>query len=116
MSTSNLSPSLNLFNPQDSPTIPNLTFTYNGPTIPTGEIGLGNFMIDSCSNPRPQAFRREQPASGERFNRPKHHPDNCPTGTAGVPPAVPEPATLALAGIGLPLILAGRRANGKTGS
>ncbi len=31
----------------DDPTAPNLIWTYNGPTIPTGQLGLGNFWASS---------------------------------------------------------------------
>src|SRR5438105_3720726 len=41
-------PPLNL-QPNDNPLIDDLTFTYNGPTIPTGQVGLNNFMATSTS-------------------------------------------------------------------
>jgi hypothetical protein len=94
-------------NPTDDPNIPNLVFTYNGPTIPSGQLGLGNFWAVS-------SFGQAQSGDG-KFTAFTHRssdgqPDQNVTETMvpmasspPPPPGVPEPATLALAGLGLPL-------------
>src|SRR5437868_11188677 len=40
-SPSKFGPTPDRLNPQDDPTIDNLTWKYTGPTIPTGQVGLG---------------------------------------------------------------------------
>jgi hypothetical protein len=94
-------------NPKDDPTIPNLTWTYNGPVITTGQIGLGNFW----------AFSRYGDATDSFFTASTHRTSDgrvdqnitdtvvpVPFESVDPPPGVPEPGTLALAAIGLPLV------------
>jgi hypothetical protein len=114
MTSTKLGPTPNHLNPQDDPNVTNVTFTYNGPTIPTGQIGLGNFMIDSlfqnnattffvATNPRAADGEIDQNITGTLA--PTGSVDQSPGGGgSSPPPGVPEPATLALAGLGLPLI------------
>jgi hypothetical protein len=92
---------------------PNLLWTYTGPTIPTGQVGLGNFAVASIYS---QSANGLFVGSNERTIDGVH--DNnvtetlvaaAPTSTPPPPPGVPEPATLALAGLGLPLIAMFRR-------
>jgi hypothetical protein len=108
-------------NPLDDPTIPNLTWTYHGPTV-TGQLGLGNFWADSLFQKPGDSFftaltpravdgqadvnitETTVPVVGEG-------PPPIPTPTP-TPPGVPEPTTLALAGIGLALAGAVRRTRG----
>jgi len=93
-------------NPNDDPNVPNVTWTYNGPdlTNPTGG-SLGNFSAASTF----------QDSQGSFFTGINHRDTGemdqnvtetiSPTGQINPPtPGVPEPATLALAGLGLPLI------------
>jgi hypothetical protein len=86
--------------PVDSPTIPNLTFTYNGPTI-TGQVGLGNFWaISSYGSSASADFTSlTQTNIGGRTEA------NITSTSVPVPGAVnqtPEPATWAMFGLGLP--------------
>jgi len=90
----------------DDPTISNLTFTYTGPTILSGQIGLGNFMATSLFNARTTQefnFAAITNRSSDGLVDTNITSTDVPTGTIN-PPAVPEPATIALAGLGLPLI------------
>jgi hypothetical protein len=88
-------------NPQDDPTRPNLTFRYAGPTIASGQIGLGNFWAYSMYGEMGEdSFAAETNRTSDGLV------DRNLTLTA-VPVAtnlIPEPATLALAGLGLPLV------------
>jgi hypothetical protein len=88
--------------PSDDPTLPNLTWTYTGPTI-DGQVGLANFWALSDF---------DQPSEGHFTARTLRSADNIGDSNItdtlvpvpAVPPAVPEPTTLTLLGLGLPLI------------
>ena len=91
-------------NPTDDPSIPNLVFTYTGPTIPAGQIGLGNFMATSTfGESKEVSFTAETNRSSDGLKDRNITTTDAPTGTID-PPGVPEPATLLLAGLGLPLL------------
>ena len=98
-------------NPHDTGMAPDITFTYSGPTI-TGQVGLGNFMFDSIIS---KGSTLTWTASN--VNASSGVPDYNITQTTGPaapmvcdpPPPVPEPTTLALAGLGLPMIGVFRR-------
>jgi hypothetical protein len=94
--------------PHDDPNIPNLVFTYNGPTIPSGQIGLGNFWFTSTLGQAQQgdgSFTAETNRTSDGLIDRNITETVVPGGTnpSPPPPGVPEPATLALAGLGLPL-------------
>lgn len=89
--------------PNDDPLISNLTWTYNGPTIPTGQLGLGNFwalsQFDSSSD---SAFtaRTHRTSDGKIDTNITETTVPVPTS----PPGVPEPGTIVLAALGLPFL------------
>jgi hypothetical protein len=106
MTTSPLGPTPDRLNPQDDPTIGNLTFTYTGPSIPSGQLTLGNFAATSTFGTTTESFftaTNPQAISGQVDSNitstlvPLGMEIPAPIGT-------PEPATLALAGLGLPLV------------
>jgi len=89
--------------PFDDPAKPNLSWKYNGPTIAVGQTGLGNFMATSLYQDRTDSFFTAQThrSSDGKVDR------NITTTDVPVPGGgvqVPEPATLLLAGLGLPLL------------
>ena len=90
--------------PDDSAGLPNLTWSYTGPTINAGQTGLGNFWNMSLYQDSTDSFFT---ASTHRTSDGRVDNNITPT-TVPVPVAppagVPEPATLALAGLGLPLV------------
>jgi hypothetical protein len=103
----NLGPTPPGVDPEDNAALPNLTWKYTGPTINTGQTGLGNFW----------AVSTQQSATDSFFTASTHRTSDgrvdqnitdttVPVPTAGPeePNLVPEPATLVLAGLGLPLL------------
>lgn len=99
---SNTGTTPDLLLPNDDETVPNITWTYSGPTISTGQTGLGNFWAVSIYGETadgPFAARTHRTSDGKVDS-------NITDTTVPVPvaPGIPEPATLALAGIGLPLL------------
>jgi len=93
--------------PTDNASIPNLTWTYSGPTI-TGQVGLGNFSMESTiSQTGTVSFAAQtHPTTGgvEGNITTTTAPTGANPNGGGGGPGVPEPASLALVSIGLPLI------------
>jgi len=105
-STQNTGPARNGTNPLDDPTIPNLTFTYNGSTPIQGQAGLGNFWALSTSNGTdPSQFTSTTHRQIDGRIETNITSTDVPH-KLGAPPiaGTPEPASLALLGVGLPLI------------
>lgn len=105
-SASKVGPTPNLLEPNDDENEWNLTWTYSGPTIPSGQSGLGNFWAVSVYDKEAEDFfTAETYRTSDGLIDRNITTTVVPTGTpVGPPPGVPEPATLALAGLGLPLI------------
>ena len=97
-----------LLEPDDDATQDNLTFTYAGETVPSGQIGLGNFWAYSkYDETKEDFFTAQTNRSSDGLVDRNITTTLIPTGDPIIeppPPGVPEPATLALAGLGLPLI------------
>jgi hypothetical protein len=110
ISSSNVGPTPGRLNPQDDPNIPNVTFTYTGPTIPAGFLALGNFSVDSTFQATTPSFFtavNAQSTTGTGKEDDNITPTLVPLQPGPPPPpphGTPEPATLVLAGIGLPLV------------
>jgi len=88
--------------PPDSATLPNLTWRYDGANV-DGSAGLGNFWAVSLYSAETSSYFT---ASTHRTSDGRPNSNITPS-VVPVPtdiPGVPEPATLALAALGLPLI------------
>ncbi len=106
-STSNVGPTPTGVLPSDDAAKPNLTWTYTGPTLNAGQVGLGNFMATSNYEDRTESFftaRTHRVADGKVDTNITSTDVPVPGGGSNVP----EPATLLLAGVGLAAASVGR--------
>lgn len=92
-------------NPTDNPNLPNLTFTYTGPTV-TGQVTLGTFTAQSSYSAGTSGYFTASNTVASTGQPDSNITETTvPTGaSASAVPGVPEPATLALAGLGLPFV------------
>jgi hypothetical protein len=106
VSTTNLGPTPNMLNPHDDAGIANITWTYNGPEIPSGKVTLGNFSATSLyDQTQTSFFTATNPRAVDGVIDSNITETITPIGTiTPPPPGVPEPTTLALAGLGLPIL------------
>jgi hypothetical protein len=94
--------------PGDNPALPNLTWTYTGATQ-IGQAGLGNFWAASQFGDTQEAsFTAKTNRASDGLSDSNITTTDVPLGSV-TPPGVPEPATLALAGLGLPIVALVRR-------
>jgi len=110
LTTTKMGPTPDRLNPQDDPNIENLTFTYNGPEIPSGQLTLGNFIAASTFGTTGASFFTATNPQALSGNIDSNITSTLvPVGSEiPAPVSTPEPATLVLAGLGLPLIGLGR--------
>jgi PEP-CTERM motif len=101
-SVSNVGPTPDRVNPTDNPNIPNLTWMYTGPTVPSGQIGLGNFWAISTFGTQTDSFFTATTHRTSDGRIDTNITETVVPVPAGPVPTVPEPATLALAALGLP--------------
>src|SRR5579872_1770450 len=99
--TSLTGPTPSHLNPVDNASIPNLTWTYSGPTVPSGQVTLGNFTaISAYQASATSYFTATNPRAIDGQTDANITETLVPNGqAAGPPPGVPEPTTLALAGL-----------------
>jgi hypothetical protein len=98
--------------PDDSGSITNISWRYNGPEINIdASVGLGNFWALSLYGETTDSWFAASTGStsGPADNNITPTTVPVPTRPGTPPPGVPEPATLLLAGLGLPLAAALRR-------
>ena len=109
---SNVGPTPTETDPADDPAVPNLSWTFTGPQSVDGATGLGNFwaaspFIDTTAAYFTARTARTLSASPDTNITTTLVPVGAGPGTG---PTVPEPATLLLAALGLPVAgVVGRR-------
>jgi hypothetical protein len=100
-STSLLGPTPAQINAPDNPAILNLTWTYNGPIIPSSTLGIGPFQVAISGPGRIQSQNTYFSGQGTMSTGPSAGSVIGNIGRVVVPTDVPEPAAFALiAGIG----------------
>ena len=101
-STANVGPVPPGVLPPDNAALPNLTYRYVGPDVTNGRTGLGNFWAISLYSAETSSFF----AASTHRTSDNQQDSNITPSTVPVPSmqAVPEPATVMLAGLGLPIL------------
>lgn len=105
-------PTPNLLKPNDDPDVYNLTWKYTGATIPSGQIGLGNFWaLSTMQDANSDSFTAQtnRTSDGLLDNNITETDVPKPTTGGGGTTLTPEPTTLLMAGLGLPLLGFARR-------
>jgi PEP-CTERM motif len=104
--TANVGPVPAGVDPDDNATLPNLTWRYTGPTIASGQTGLGNFWVVSRFEDSTDSFFTAKTHRTSDGRVDTNITDTVvPVPTDMVQPSlVPEPTTFALAAIGLPVL------------
>src|SRR5437773_379968 len=85
--------------PNDNSAIDNLTWQYTGATIPSGQVGLGNFWaVSSVGDSTSVDFTAQNPqaSTGQLDRNIVETLGPSPPNSPPPPSGVPEPATLAL--------------------
>jgi hypothetical protein len=110
-SASNIGPTPAGTVPDDSGSITNLTWSYNGAEINIdASVGLGNFWALSLYGETTDSWFAASTGSTAGPTDNNITPTTVPVPTRSDPvPGVPEPTTLLLAGLGLPLVAVVRR-------
>jgi PEP-CTERM motif len=104
--TSNKGPIPDGVQPDDSDLLPNLTWRYTGPTISSGQTGLGNFWAVSEYQDATDSFftaKTHRTADGLVDTNITDTVVPVPTANPGTN-LVPEPTSLLMAGLGLPVL------------
>ncbi|WP_020473339.1 PEP-CTERM sorting domain-containing protein [Zavarzinella formosa] len=96
-SSSPVGPTPDLLSPHDDPNVSNLTWTYTGKTVLSGEALLGEFSAVSL-----YPNKQSDDFTGQSHKESDGHFNNNITDTVvPVPSSVPEPSTWIMGGIGL---------------
>jgi hypothetical protein len=100
----NLSPRAGT-SPHDDPSLPDVTFTYSGSSPISGQQGLGNFMVDSTvQTSGPTDFTSTTHRQVDGRVETNITTTDTPTGSTNQVSGTPEPSTIALLGLSLPLL------------
>jgi hypothetical protein len=104
-SANKVGPTPDLLNPSDDPDVYNLSWKYTGPDVPTGQVGLGNFWaFSSFGQKASDHFTAETNRTSDSLIDRNITDTDVPLATSTPPEGVPEPATLLMAALGLPLV------------
>jgi hypothetical protein len=106
----NLGPTPAGVTPADNPALTNLSWEYTGPEINIdASVGLGNFWALSVYPTTTDSWFTASTGTTTGQTDSNITPTTVPVPTAAPTPGVPEPTTLLLAGLGLPVVAVFRR-------